>query len=101
MELSRLIQGRGPVVAADHGKVAEFWEDQNRNASITDDVEIARAMGLEYLAANDPGLLRPTDRREVLSNKPLHRTVAPVATLPLAAAAERQYRWTHERDRAG
>jgi hypothetical protein len=37
-----------------HGKVAEFWEPQGRTASLTDDLEIARAIAREFLAANDP-----------------------------------------------
>jgi hypothetical protein len=41
-----------------HGKVAEFWEDQNRMASITDDIEIARSIGFEFLTANDPAFVR-------------------------------------------
>ena len=46
-----------------HGKVAEFWEDQNRVASLTDDLEIARPMARELLVANDPsfvGTLNPS-----------------------------------------
>jgi len=46
-------------IVPDHGKVAEFWEDQNRTASITDDIERARSIGIEYLTANDPAFVRP------------------------------------------
>jgi hypothetical protein len=42
-----------------YGKVAEFWEDQNRTASLTDDLEIARSMAAELLAASDPAYVRP------------------------------------------
>jgi len=37
-----------------HGKVAEFWEDQNPMASLTDDLQTARSMGTEFLASSDP-----------------------------------------------
>jgi hypothetical protein len=42
----------------DHGKVAEFWEDQSRTASITDELEIARSLAREFLVANDPSFVR-------------------------------------------
>lgn len=41
-----------------HGKVAEFWEDQNTTASLTDDLGIARSLAREFLAANDPSFIR-------------------------------------------
>ena len=47
-------------IVPDHGKVAEFWEDQNRLASLTDDLDIARSLGREFLAANDPSFVPPS-----------------------------------------
>jgi hypothetical protein len=44
-------------IVPEHGKVAEFWEDQGRTASITDDIEVARSIGLEYLTAHDPAFV--------------------------------------------
>jgi len=46
-------------VVPGHGKVAEFWEDQNRTASLTDDLEIARSLAREFLATNDPSFVSP------------------------------------------
>jgi hypothetical protein len=45
-------------VVEGHGKVAEFWEDQNRTASLTDDLETARSIAREFLMANDPSFVR-------------------------------------------
>jgi hypothetical protein len=35
-------------------KIAEFWSQQRTAVSITDDLEIARSIGRELLATNDP-----------------------------------------------
>jgi hypothetical protein len=45
-------------VVPDHGKVAEFWEDQNRMASLTDDLETARSIAREFLVASDSSVVR-------------------------------------------
>ncbi len=36
-----------------YGKVAEFWADQDRTVSITDDIEVARAIARDLLATSD------------------------------------------------
>jgi hypothetical protein len=44
-------------IVPDHGKVAEFWADQSRTASLTDDLETARSLARESLAAIDPSFV--------------------------------------------